>query len=135
MPFSLTQKVLFKDCDPAGIVFFPRYFEMIADSTEEFFNTALNCPYHVLLKTHGVPTAQIEASFTAPSRHGDILTISIACENLGRTSTRLKISASCGAQPRFVARTTLVYITKSGQPEPWPDTLRTALQAQMQGAR
>ncbi|MEL6103010.1 MAG: acyl-CoA thioesterase, partial [Pseudomonadota bacterium] len=28
MSFQFLQKVLFKHCDPAGIVFYPRYFEM-----------------------------------------------------------------------------------------------------------
>ena len=36
MSFTLTQKVLFKHCDPAGIVFYPRYFEMINDCVEAF---------------------------------------------------------------------------------------------------
>ena len=131
MALTLTQKVLFKDCDPAGIVFFPRYFEMIADATEAFFETALNCPFPELLKAHGVPTVQIEAIFTAPSRHGDILDISIGCEKLGRTSIGLTIAASCGRQPRFLAHTTLVHVDKSGQPHPWPPALRTAIKTQM----
>ena len=133
MPFTHTHKVLFKDCDPAGIVFFPRYFEMIADATEAYFEEALKTPYPELLKSHGVPTAQIEASFTAPSRHGDTLTISFNCQNVGRTSTKLKITAQCGDQSRFTAHTTLVHITKSGQPEPWPAPLRAALRAQIEG--
>jgi 4-hydroxybenzoyl-CoA thioesterase len=29
MGYHVTQKVLFRHCDPAGIVFFPRYFEMV----------------------------------------------------------------------------------------------------------
>jgi 4-hydroxybenzoyl-CoA thioesterase len=38
MLFSINQKVLFKHCDPAGIVFYPRYFEMINDCVEAFFD-------------------------------------------------------------------------------------------------
>lgn len=37
MLFTFTQKVLFKHCDPAGIVFYPRYFEIINDCIEAFF--------------------------------------------------------------------------------------------------
>lgn len=133
MVFNVSRKVLFKDCDPAGIVFFPRYFEMISDVTEAFFETALDVPYPELLKTHGVPTVQIEASFPAPSHHGDILQILVVCETVGRTSLRLGLTATCAGQTRFSAKSTLVYVNKAGKPQPWPDTLRAALRAHMQG--
>jgi len=132
--FSVSKKVLFKDCDPAGIVFFPRYFEMISDITEAFFETALNTPYPALLKTHGVPTVQIEATFPAPSHHGDILEISVICAKLGHTSLTLSIIAKCADQTRFTASATLVHIQKSGTPTPWPAPLRAALKSQMQGS-
>src|SRR5260370_493059 len=31
-------QVLFRHCDPAGIVFYPRYFEMVNDLVEEWFD-------------------------------------------------------------------------------------------------
>ena len=40
--FTYEEKVLFRHCDPAGIVFFPRYFEMINDCVEYFFADTLN---------------------------------------------------------------------------------------------
>lgn len=39
MEFSYRQKVLFMHYDPAGIVFFPRYFEMMNDCVEAFSMT------------------------------------------------------------------------------------------------
>jgi 4-hydroxybenzoyl-CoA thioesterase len=46
MAFVMNQKVLFKHCDPAGVVFYPRYFEMINDCVEALFDdigtTSLN---------------------------------------------------------------------------------------------
>ena len=32
MRFTMPQKVQFKHCDPAGIVFYPRYFELLNDT-------------------------------------------------------------------------------------------------------
>ena len=52
--FRFKQKVLFKHCDPAGIVFFPRYFEMMNDCVETFFDEALGIPVsytHLTLPT------------------------------------------------------------------------------------
>ena len=128
MSFTMTQKVLFKHCDPAGIVFYPRYFEMINDCVESFFDTVLAHPFEKLHRIGGVPTVQIEATFTAPSRHGDMLDIVLSCSRLGRTSIGLTFAASCGLEKRFEAVSTLVYVNKSGKPESWPAALRNAIQ-------
>ena len=45
MAFTYPHKVLFRHCDPAGIVFYPRYFEMMNDTVEAFFGTALDAPW------------------------------------------------------------------------------------------
>ena len=127
MPFEYPQKVIFKYCDPAGIVFFPRYFEMINDATEAFFDTGLDCPWEVLHETANIPTVDIHAEFTAPSRHGDMLSIVLEVTRLGRTSLGLAFHATCGSETRFKARSTLVRVDKTGQPAAWPDPLRAAL--------
>ena len=65
------QKVLFKHCDPAGIVFYPRYFEMVNDCVEAFFDEALGLPFEDLHDSGAMPTAQIQTKFcllyTSPS--------------------------------------------------------------------
>jgi 4-hydroxybenzoyl-CoA thioesterase len=127
MPFDHPQKIIFRHCDPAGIVFYPRYFEMINDATEAFFADALDCPWEVLHETANIPTAEITTRFTAPSRHGDLLNIRIEVTNLGRSSLSLAFTATSGAETRFTANSTLVRIDKSGRPEPWPDDLRARL--------
>lgn len=129
MAFDYPQKVIFKYCDPAGIVFYPRYFEMINDATEAFFDQALGCPWEVLHETGNIPTVEITAQFTAPSRHGDELVIAIETTKVGRTSLGLSFHATCGAETRFRAQSTIVHVAKTGRPEPWPEPLRTALTA------
>ncbi len=122
MPFTVMQKVLFKHCDPAGIVFYPRYFEMINDCVEAFFDTSLGHPIEVLLRTGGVPTVRIDTTFTAPSRHGDMLELRLVCERIGRTSLNLNITARCAREIRFQANSTLVYVDKRGAPARWKIT-------------
>ncbi len=133
MSFTLTQKILFKHCDPAGIVFYPRYFEMINDCTEAFFDTSLGHPFETLHLTGGVPTAQIKTDFKAPSRHGDILQIELRCTRLGRASLGLKFTGRSGQEIRFKAASVLVYVDKSGKPHSWPTALRTALAVEFKG--
>ena len=133
MSFTVTQKVLFKHCDPAGMVFYPRYFEMINDCVEAFFDTALSYPFEALHVTGAVPTVRIDTVFTAPSRHGDILEIELRCERLGVTSLDLKVTAQCADEVRFKAKSTLVHVDKSGKPRRWPSALRQALEQQIEG--
>ena len=133
MSFTMAQKVLFKHCDPAGIVFYPRYFEMINDCVEAFFDSALGHPLEVLLRTGGVPTVRIDTVFTAPSRHGDMLELRLRCLRLGRTSVKLNITANCADELRFKADSTLVYVDKKGRPQRWPTDLREALENHIEG--
>ena len=133
MSFSIKQKVLFRHCDPAGIVFYPRYFEMINDTIEAFFESALGFPWETSLKTGGIPTAQISATFVAPSRYGDILNLELRCKSLGRSSVNLELAFLCGENTRMTASSTLVNVDVAGRPVAWPKDLRAAIETQLQG--
>ncbi len=126
MRFTFDQKILFKHCDPAGIVFYPRYFEIINDCIEAFF-AHIGTPFERLHQTAAVPTAEITTRFTAPSHHGDELTLSLEATRLGRTSLGLHIEAHAGAERRLDCASTLVHVGLDGRPAPWPAPLRTAL--------
>ncbi|SEO98436.1 4-hydroxybenzoyl-CoA thioesterase [Salinihabitans flavidus] len=132
MAFTMPQKLLFKHCDPAGIAFYPRYFEMMNDCVELFFDH-IGHPFEEIIRTAGVPTARIEAQFTAPSRHGDRLEITLRATSLGRSSLGLTFAALCGEEVRFRASSTLVYVTQQGRPQSWSDTLRAALTPHVEG--
>ncbi|PYG32336.1 acyl-CoA thioesterase [Pelagimonas varians] len=129
MAFLFPQKVLFKHCDPAGIVFYPRYFEMINDCVEAFFDQVLDDPFEVLLRSAGIPTAEIQTRFHAPSRHGDALVLTLTGNRVGRKSFTLDIEATCGDELRFRARSTLVYTDANGQSQPWSHALKSKLDA------
>lgn len=126
MQFQFHQKVLFKHCDPAGIVFYPRFFEMMNDCVEAFFDT-IGTPFESLHDAGGVPTAQISTTFHAPSRHGDRLVIALEVTRIGTSSLGLSLDASAGDHPRFSATSTLVYVDQTGRPQPWPSDIRTAM--------
>jgi 4-hydroxybenzoyl-CoA thioesterase len=123
--FTLPQKVLFKHCDPAGVVFYPRYFEMINDCVEAFFDHA-GFPFEKILESGGVPTVQIETTFQAPSRHGDHLDLTLELTQLGTASLGIAITADAGSERRFSATLTIVHIDATGRPRPWTDPMRDA---------
>lgn len=129
--FTFEQKVLFKHCDPAGIVFFPRYFEMINDCVEHFFAEGLDWPFEAIHKAEGVPTAEISTRFLAPSRHGDRLCLALTVTRVGRSSLGYRIKATCDAETRFEASATLVYVNGQGRPTSWPDAIRDTLEKEV----
>ncbi len=124
MSFDHPQKVLFKHCDPAGMVFYPRFFEMINDTVEAFF-AECGLPFDRLHKANAIPTVAIATEFMAPCRLGDDLNLTLSCTKLGRTSLGLRVAARGADGPRFEAQSTIVFTKLGGQPTPWPDPLRT----------
>lgn len=127
MAFTTQRKVRFQHCDPAGIVFYPRYFELINSVVEDWFEEVVQRDFnqlHVESGT-GVPTAAIDTQFHAPSRLGERLTFELAVQAVGRSSLTLQIIAYCGDQKRLTSRSTLVYVDlNSGQPMPWTEAMR-----------
>ncbi|MBI3703515.1 MAG: thioesterase family protein [Rhizobiales bacterium] len=66
------------DCDPAGIIFYPRYFEIFDDSTSALFERALGLTKIEMLKTYnfsGFPLVHTQARFMQPTRFGDDVTV------------------------------------------------------------
>lgn len=127
MAFTTQRKVRFQHCDPAGIVFYPRYFEMINSVVEDWFEEVVQHDFnqlHVESST-GVPTAAIDTQFHAPSRLGERLTFELAIQAVGRSSLTLQIIAYCSEQKRLTSRSTLVYVDlNSGKPMPWTEAMR-----------
>lgn len=133
MAFIHPQKIMFRHCDPAGIVFYPRYFEMMNDTVEAFFDHVLSFPFSAMHQTSGIPTVGIEATFTAPSRLGDDLEITLTCTKLGRTSLGLAYDARCDGEQRFAATSTVVFINNEGQSQPWPSDVHAKLMNEIEG--
>lgn len=122
--------VEFNHCDPAGIVFYPRYFEMTNSLCENFFREAVGHSYRAMMDAGiGVPTVHIETDFRAPSRLGDVIEWRLVVEKLGGTSVTFRTEAWCEGALRVTARLTLVWLSPAHRPAPWPDTIRTALAA------
>lgn len=83
-----TLRIEWGDCDPAGIVFYPRYFAMFDASTHELFRAA-GLPKPEMLATYGivgVPMVDTRARFLVPSRFGDEVTIESRAPRWGRSS-------------------------------------------------
>ena len=130
MSYSRTIQIEFNHCDPAGIVFYPRYFEMMNSVIENFFREVLDYSFARMSREgRAVPTAHLEVDFTAPSYLGDVLDWQLTVARLGRSSVTFHLVAGCGGEQRLTARPVLVWLSPERRPAPWPETIRPRLAA------
>lgn len=76
------------DCDPAGIVFNPRYFEWFDASTAALFD-AIGLRKPLVLEKFGgagIPVVDTRARFLVPSKYGDEVTIVSRVTDIRRSS-------------------------------------------------
>lgn len=76
------------DCDPANIVYYPRYFEMFDDSTSIMFEAA-GFSKQDLIRRYGlvgIPMVDTRAKFYISSTHGDWIAIESRIEGFKRSS-------------------------------------------------
>ena len=135
MSYTREIQIEFNHCDPAGIVFYPRYFEMTNSVVENFFNDVVGRSFASMHRgaENGVPTVSLAAEFVAPSRLGDKVLFSLKVEKLGRSSVSVKIEGHMGAELRLRVALVLVWIDgmKSAA---WPEAMRARLAAYMEDA-
>jgi 4-hydroxybenzoyl-CoA thioesterase len=76
------------DCDPAGIVYFPRYFEFFDACTNALFES-VGFPKAKLLERFaiaGIPLVETRARFLLPSSFGDVVSVETHVTNWGTSS-------------------------------------------------
>ncbi|WP_149587177.1 acyl-CoA thioesterase [Tabrizicola flagellatus] len=135
MTYHRSIRVEFNHCDPAGIVFYPRYFEMMNSVIENFFRDVAGRTFGQMMTSRtGVPTAAVETVFHAPSRLDDLLDWRLSVTRLGRTSVGIALQAHGDGQHRLTSSLTLVHINESGRPQPWPQDVRGRIAAFMETA-
>ena len=80
------------DCDPAGIVFYPRYLAMFNASTDAMLQAAgINAS--ALFKRHqaiGWPMVDTHASFSLPTAYGDQVRICSSVVEVARTRFHIR---------------------------------------------
>jgi 4-hydroxybenzoyl-CoA thioesterase len=126
--FSTSVTVRFGDCDPAGIVFYPRYFEMFNNLVEDWCAIGLGASYRELVMTRGtgLPAVSVQADFVATSTLGDVLTAELTVLKLGNSSvtTLIRLLGADGAE-RVRARLVVVMMDlKTSCAMRIPDPLR-----------
>lgn len=79
------------DCDPAGIVYFPRYIEYFDICTGRLFEAAGYLKPRMLerFKMAGYPMVELRTRFLIPSSFGDDVEVASTIESFGRSSFKV----------------------------------------------
>ena len=133
MAFTNTRTVRIEwgDCDPAGIIFYPRYFEIFDASTAALFERALGLTKFQQLKRFafaGYPLARTRAKFIRPTRFGDDVTVDSSIK-FGRSSFEIEHKLSLNGVICVECAETRVWVVRDAatgaiKPQPVPDDVR-----------
>jgi 4-hydroxybenzoyl-CoA thioesterase len=88
-------------CDPAGIVFNSRFFEMFDASTWMLFDAALGVKPHELAASFGIlgiPLVDARANFLKPAKFGDVIDIASRVSEFRRSSFDVEHRITIGSE-------------------------------------
>ena len=94
-----TTRVEWSDCDPAGIIFFARYFVFFDVSTTVLLERAIGMKKIEYLKAYaflGHPLVETRAKFRLPTRFGDEVVIETSVVACGRSSFKIEHRLTLG---------------------------------------
>jgi 4-hydroxybenzoyl-CoA thioesterase len=97
---ALAVKVRWSEADPAGIVFYPRFFEWFDLGTEALFES-LGLPWRELFPASqivGVPIVETGARFASPVRYGDEVRIETTVSDVREKTFRVEHEVSVGGR-------------------------------------
>ena len=111
-----TIEIEWGDCDAAGIVYFPRYFEWFDACTAALFRRA-GFEKRELLSGYGIvgfPVVQTRAQFTAPSSFGDTVVVESTIARFGRSSFDVQHRLQRGEEVAVEGFETRVWTIREG---------------------
>jgi 4-hydroxybenzoyl-CoA thioesterase len=130
--FTRSVPIRFSHCDPAGIVYFPHYFNMFNGLIEDWYTDELGFNYANMImgSQFGFPFVHIECDFKIPSRMGDVIDLTLLVERVGRSSLGVAIVCHRDGIERLRARVvTAMMSIETRKPVALPPDLRGAIES------
>jgi 4-hydroxybenzoyl-CoA thioesterase len=103
-------------CDPAGIVFNSRFFEMFDTSTWMLFDAALGVKPHQLAATFGIigiPLVDARANFLKPAKFGDVIELASRVAAFRRSSFDVEHKITIGGELAVEGAETRVWAARA----------------------
>ncbi|HEY4143410.1 MAG TPA: thioesterase family protein [Pseudolabrys sp.] len=113
-------------CDPAGIVFNPRFFEFFDTNTWMLFEKALGVKQSDLAATYGIigiALVDARANFLKPAEFGDTIEITSRITEFRRSSFDVQHTITIGSDVATEGNETRVWAVRDGAN---PDKITTA---------
>jgi len=130
LTFSRERLIRFSHCDPAGIVYFVHFFDMVGGAVEDWFREAIGLPIQEmdLERRIGFPIVNTGCEFFRPAHLGDTLRLELAIARLGRSSIEFVVRGSVGSEEKFRARHKVALVSlDSFRALPIPDDMRARM--------
>ncbi|MCA7118685.1 MAG: acyl-CoA thioesterase [Acidibrevibacterium sp.] len=133
---TMTRLIEWGDCDPAGIVFYPRYFAMFDTATALLFQAALGIDKAAMLARFGIagfPMVDTRARFLTALSFGATVRIESSVTALGRSSFGIRHALFDGEACAVEGEETRVWTRRDPEgPKPLraapiPDEVRACL--------
>ena len=131
-PFTLAVPIRFSHTDPAGIVYFPNYFDFCNAAVEDLYTRALGVDYaRMIFETkRATPIVRAECDFHAPSHMGDTLDLTVLLGKIGRSSIEIDLYGHAHDTLRLKARLVTVHMDlETRKSTPIPEALRAKFEA------
>jgi acyl-CoA thioesterase FadM len=130
--FIETRKILFGECDPAGILYTPRICEYVVESALLFLTMVLDQPFErfIFSQSMSLPARNIDVDFLKPLTWDDKIDLYAKVCDVRKHAYTIEITALNDAgETAFAGRITQVCIsTENKSLAPIPDRLRAALE-------
>ena len=130
--FTRSVTVRFSYCDPAGIVYFPHYFDIFNGLIEDWYLHELGFNYAEMITDgrYAAPFVHIDCDFKIPSRIGEIIDFTLLVEKVGRSSLGIAIVCHRDGLERLRAHmVTAMMSLETRKPMPIPGPLRAQIEA------
>lgn len=109
--FCHSRTVRFGECDPAGVAYYPEFFNWFHQAMEACFEEYLGTPYAEMIEKIGFPAVQTSAEFRSPLPVGTKIDIEVRIEGLGRSSIEWRFDIRRGETVVAVGRVKTVCIS------------------------
>ena len=129
--FVHDQLIRFAHCDPAGIVYFPRFFDLAHSTMEDWFSAGLQQPLPDLIRDRriGTPTVSVQCEFVKPLRMGDTLRFEMRVLKAGNASLQLAYTGKKdGVEHLRMVQTIAFMALDGGSATPIPADLRPRIE-------
>lgn len=132
----ISRTILFGECDPAGIVYTPRFTDFALEATHQALSERLGKPCIRALNEADLatPVRHTEIDYLHPLRYDQRLQQSVVIREIGKHSYTFEVVGYAGE--KTIYRATISYVTLSSQTlqkVPVPAWLRDILQQSFAG--